>query len=52
MPDLVNKGHLNHFSRLIVNTRVPPQAAEKIVHIGDEVQILNVSKSLFNTIPD
>lgn len=52
MPDLVKKGHLNHFSRLIVNTRVPPQAAEEIVHIGDEVQILNVRKSLFNTIPD
>ncbi|MEG4323626.1 MULTISPECIES: MOSC N-terminal beta barrel domain-containing protein [unclassified Microcoleus] len=52
MPDLVKKGHLNHFSRLIVNTRVPLQAAGKIVHIGDEVQILSVSKSLFNTIPD
>ncbi|MEG4111179.1 MULTISPECIES: MOSC N-terminal beta barrel domain-containing protein [unclassified Microcoleus] len=51
MPDLV-KRHLNHISRLIVNTRVPPQSAEKIVHIGDEVQILTASKSLFNTIPD
>ena len=46
MPDLVKRGHFNHFSRLIVKTRVPPQAAEKIVHIGDEVQILGVSKSL------
>jgi len=46
MPDLVKRGHLNHFSRLIVKTRVPPQAAEKIVHIGDEVQILGVRKSL------
>ncbi|MEG4210990.1 MOSC N-terminal beta barrel domain-containing protein [Microcoleus sp. S13_B4] len=52
MPNLVKKRHLNYFSRLIVNTRVPPQSAEKIVHIGDEVQILTVSKSLFNTIPD
>ncbi|MEG4214056.1 MOSC N-terminal beta barrel domain-containing protein [Microcoleus sp. Pol14C6] len=51
MPDLV-KRHLNPISRLIVNTRVPPQSAEKIVHIGDEIQILTVSKSLFNTIPD
>ncbi|MEG4418034.1 MOSC N-terminal beta barrel domain-containing protein [Microcoleus sp. LAD1_D5] len=52
MPELVKKGHLNHFSRLIVNTRIAPQSAEKILHIGDEVQIITVSKSLFNTIPD
>ncbi|MEG4802286.1 MOSC N-terminal beta barrel domain-containing protein [Microcoleus sp. ARI1-B5] len=52
MPELAKKGHLNHFSRLIVNTRVPLQGAGKIVHIGDEVQILSVRKSLFNTIPD
>ncbi|MEG3834683.1 MULTISPECIES: MOSC N-terminal beta barrel domain-containing protein [unclassified Microcoleus] len=52
MPDLVKKGHLNHFSRLIVNTRLAPQPAEKILHIGDEVQIITVSKSLFNTISD
>ncbi len=52
MPEWAKKGHLNHFSRLIVNTRVPLQAAGKIVHLGDEVQILSVSKSLFNTIPD
>jgi len=52
MPDLVKKGHLNHFSRLIVNTRLAPQAGEKILHIGDEVQIITVSKSLFNTISD
>jgi len=52
MPDLVKIGRLNNFSRLIVNTRVPPQAAGKIVHIGDEVQILSVGKSLFNNIPD
>ena len=52
MPDLVKRGHFNHFSRLIIKTRVPPQAAEKIVHIGDEVQILGVSKSLFKTIPE
>ncbi|MBE9183395.1 MOSC N-terminal beta barrel domain-containing protein [Microcoleus sp. LEGE 07076] len=52
MPDLVKQGGLNHFSRLIVNTRVSPQATGKIVRIGDEVQILSVTKSLFNTIPD
>ncbi|MCC3406886.1 MAG: MOSC N-terminal beta barrel domain-containing protein [Microcoleus sp. PH2017_10_PVI_O_A] len=52
MPELAKKGHFNHFSRLIVNTRVPHPTAGKIVHIGDEVQILSVSKSLFNTIPD
>jgi uncharacterized protein YcbX len=52
MPDLVKRGHFNHFSRLIVKTRVPPQTAEKILHIGDEVQILGVSKSLFNTLAD
>ncbi|MEG4347114.1 MOSC N-terminal beta barrel domain-containing protein [Microcoleus sp. A003_D6] len=53
MPDLVKKGHLNHLSRLIVNTRVPLQAPGKIVHIGDEVQILgSVSNSLLNTISD
>ncbi|MEG4571308.1 MOSC N-terminal beta barrel domain-containing protein [Microcoleus sp. N3A4] len=51
-PDLVKKWHLNHLSRLIVNTRVPPQSAEKIVHIGDEVQILRFSNSVFNTISD
>ena len=52
MPKLQKKGHLNHFSRLLVNTRVPLQAGEKIVHIGDKVQILSVKNSLFNTIPD
>jgi hypothetical protein len=52
MPDLVKRGSVNHFSRLIVSMRFSPQAAGKIVHIGDEVQITNVSKSLFNTIPD
>jgi len=52
MPDLVKKGHLNHFSRLIVNTRLAPQAAEKILHIGDEVHIISVSNSLLNTISD
>ncbi len=52
LSNLVKKRHLNQFDRLIVNTRVPPQSAEKIVHIGDEVQIITVSKSLFNTIPD
>ena len=52
MPDLLKKRHLNQFSRLIVNTRVPHQAGGKKVHIGDEVQILSVSKSLFNTLPD
>ncbi|MEG4497118.1 MOSC N-terminal beta barrel domain-containing protein [Microcoleus sp. F10-C6] len=52
MSKFVKKSHLIQFDRLIVNTRVPPQSAEKIVHIGDEVQIITVSKSLFNTIPD
>ena len=52
MPDLVKRGSVNHFSRLIVSMRFSAQAAGKIVHIGDEVQITNVSKSLFNTIPD
>ncbi|MBE9095074.1 MOSC domain-containing protein [Tychonema sp. LEGE 07203] len=51
-PDLVKQGRLNHFSRLIVNTRVSPQATGKTVRIGDEVQIVSVTKSLFNTIPD
>lgn len=52
MPELLKQGHLNHFSRLLVNTRVPLQPAEKRVHIGDEVQIISVRKSVFNTIPD
>ena len=52
MPGLVKRGSVNHFSRLIVSMRFSAQAAGKIVHIGDEVQIINVSKSLFNTIPD
>lgn len=52
MPDLLKKGHLNHFSRLIVNTRVAPHAAEKILHIGDKVHILSVSNSLLNTVSD
>ena len=52
MPDLVKTGNLNQFNRLIVKTQVPHQAAGKIVHIGDEVQILSVGKSLLNTMPD
>jgi len=52
IPNLVTRGDLNHLNRLIVNTRVPPQAAGKIVHLGDEVKIISVKKSLFNTIPD
>ncbi|MEG4204660.1 MOSC N-terminal beta barrel domain-containing protein [Microcoleus sp. Pol7_A1] len=52
MPDLVKRGSLNHFNRLIVSMRVSGQAAGKILHIGDEVQISSASKSLFNTIPD
>jgi uncharacterized protein len=52
MADLVKRGPVNNFSRLIVSMRFSAQAAGKIVHIGDEVQITNVSKSLFNTIPD
>jgi uncharacterized protein len=52
MPYLVKTGNSNQFGRLIVKTRVPHQAAGKIVHIGDEVQILSVSKSVFNTISD
>ena len=52
MPDLVKRGGLNHLNRLIINTRVPPQAAGKIVHIGDEVKIISVKNSLFNTISD
>ena len=52
MPDLAKDGGLNHLSRLIVKTRVPREAAGKIVRIGDEVQILRVTKSLFNAIPD
>lgn len=44
MPDLLRKGHLNHFSRLTVNTRVPLRAAGQIVHIGDEVQILSIKQ--------
>lgn len=52
MPDLVKTGRLNNLNRLIVNTQLPLQAAGKIVHIGDEVQILSISKSLLNTIPD
>ncbi|MEG3917719.1 MOSC N-terminal beta barrel domain-containing protein [Microcoleus sp. POL10_C6] len=52
MPELVKQGPLNHFSRLIVNTRLAPQPAEKILHIGDEVHIISVSNSLLNTISD
>ena len=52
LPDLVKTGGLNHLNRLIINTRVPPQAAEKIVHIGDEVKIISVKKSLFNNVSD
>ena len=39
MPDLVKRGSVNHFSRLIVSMRFSAQAAGKIVHIGDEVEI-------------
>ena len=44
MPNLVKKRHLNHLNRLIIHTRVPPQAAGKIVHIGDRVEILGVNR--------
>lgn len=52
IPDLVKIRRLNHLSRLIVKTRLSPQAAGEIVHIGDEVKIISVKKFLFNTIPD
>lgn len=46
LPDLVKRGGLNHLNQLIINTRVSPQAAEKIVHIGDEVKIISLTKVL------
>ena len=52
IPDLVTRGDSNHLNRLTINTRVPLQAAGKIVHLGDEVKIISVKKSLFNRISD
>ncbi|MFS8117110.1 MAG: MOSC domain-containing protein [Microcoleus sp.] len=52
IPDLVKRGDLNHLNRLLVNTRVPHPRAGKIIHIGDEVTMISVKKSLLNTIPD
>ncbi len=46
IPDFVKKGDLNDLNRLIVNTRVPHPTAGKIIHIGDEVTMLSVKKSL------
>jgi uncharacterized protein len=44
MPDWVKRSHFNHLYRLSINTRVPPQATERIVRIGDPVKIIGVGK--------
>lgn len=44
MPDEVKRLHFNHFYRLSINTRVPAQAGEKIVRIGDPVKIIGVNR--------
>lgn len=45
MPDWVKQSRFNQFYRLSINTRVSPQAAGKIVQIGDKVEILGIRKT-------
>ncbi len=47
MPDWARQSRFNHFYRLSINTRLPPQAAGKTVQVGDKVEILGVRKSQF-----
>ena len=47
MPDWVKQSRFNHLYRLSVNTRVTHQAAGKIVQVGDRVEIIGTSKTLF-----
>jgi hypothetical protein len=44
LPSWVESSRFNHFYRLSVNTRVPASEAGKILHQGDEVKILEVSR--------
>ncbi|MGL5064171.1 MAG: MOSC domain-containing protein [Microcoleus sp.] len=41
--DWVNQSRFNHLYRLSINTRVTPQAAGKIVQVGDKVEVLGTS---------
>lgn len=45
-PELIARSHFNQFSRLSINTRVPEQAAGKIIRIGDPVEIIGISKAV------
>jgi uncharacterized protein len=47
IPDWVKQSRFNHLYRLTINTRVTPQAAGKIVQVGDKVEIIGTSKTLF-----
>lgn len=40
MPNWVASSPFNHFYRLSVNTQLPPSSAEKVLQLGDEVDIL------------
>lgn len=46
MPDLVRRSRFNQFYGLNVKTRVPEQAAGKIIRIGDRVEIIGASKAV------
>jgi uncharacterized protein YcbX len=52
LPDSVRRSRFNQFYPLSINTRVPEQAAGKIIRIGDQVEIIGVSKAVFKTISD
>ena len=41
LPSWANRSRFNHFYRLAVNTLVPESEAGKIVHVGDEVVVLD-----------
>lgn len=40
LPQWAEKSRFNHYYRLAVNTKVPVDQAGKMVHVGDEVEIL------------
>ena len=42
LPPWAERSRFNHFYRLAVNTKLPPDEAGKTIHIGDEVRLLDV----------
>lgn len=41
LPPWAERSRFNHFYRLAINTKVPPDQAGKMIHVGDEVRLLD-----------